>query len=102
MKIKKGDNIQIISGKDRGKRGKVLRTFPKDRKIIGEGLNIIKKHVRPKRSGEKGQRVEFPAPFAVSKAILICSNCGKLTRIGYRLEKNNKVRICKKCKGEIK
>jgi len=102
MKIKKGDNIQIISGKDRGKRGKVLRIFPKNRKIIGEGLNIIKKHVRPKRSGEKGQRVEVPAPFSVSKVMLICSNCGKLTRIGYRLEKNNKVRICRKCKGEIK
>jgi large subunit ribosomal protein L24 len=101
MKIKKNDQIQIIAGKDRGKRGKVLRTIPKENKIVVEGLNIVKKHNKPKKSGEKGQRVEIPYPFNVSKAMLICSRCGKLTRVGYKVSKKSKIRICKQCQGEI-
>jgi large subunit ribosomal protein L24 len=101
MKIKKNDQIQILAGKDRGKRGKVLRTIPKENKIVVEGLNIVKKHNKPKKGGEKGQRVEIPYPFNVSKAMLICSHCGKLTRVGYKVSKENKTRICKQCQGEI-
>ncbi len=101
MKIRTGDTVLIISGKDRGKKGKVLRTFPKDFKIIVEGLNIRKKATRPKRAGEKGQIVQKPAPMHVSNAKLVCSKCGKAARIGYKLAEGKKYRICKKCGQEI-
>lgn len=101
MKIKKGDQVQIISGKDRGKRGKVLRVLLKENKIMVEKLNLVKRHIRPKKEGEKGQRVETPAPINISNIMLVCSNCGKITRVGYKIERKNKIRICKKCKSEI-
>lgn len=101
MKIRKGDTVLIISGKDRGRKGKVIETFPKRSRVIIEGINLRKKHVRPKRSGEKGQIVERPAPINVSNIKLICSKCGKATRVGYKTEGKKKYRICKKCKGEI-
>jgi large subunit ribosomal protein L24 len=104
MKIKTGDIVLIIAGKDKNKRGKVIEIYPKDNRLVVEGINIVKKHVRPKRSGEKGQRVEVPRPLDISNVKLICPKCKKPTRIGYRLvEKRHekKVRVCKKCKQEI-
>ena len=101
MKIKKGDQVKIISGKDRGKRGKVLSVFVSKRKLLVEGLNVVKRHRRPRKEGEKGQRVEVPAPIDISNVMLICPNCGKPARIGYKIENNSKFRICRKCKGEI-
>lgn len=101
MKIRKNDQVQIIAGKDRGKRGKVLRVFPKVGKVSIDGLNVFKKHVRPKREKEKGQRIEFFSPLNISNVALICSHCGKLTRVGYRIEGKNKIRICKKCESEL-
>ena len=101
MKIKKGDQVLIISGKYRGKKGKVIRALPKVDKIAVEGVNIQKKHVRPKRTGEKGQTVEIPMPFNVSNAKLICPKCNKATRVGYETKSKKKKRICKKCKQEI-
>ncbi len=101
MKIKTGDTVLIIAGKDRGKKGKVLHVFPQDFKIIVEALNIRKKATRPKRSGEKGQIVQKPAPLDVSNAKLICPKCGKATRVGYKLSDEKKYRICKKCNQEI-
>ncbi len=101
MRIKKDDQIQIISGKDRGKRGKVLRTLPKDGKIVVEGMNLVKRHRRPRKGGEKGQRVEVPSPLPVCRVMIICSHCGKPTRIGYKLAGDSKARICKKCGSEI-
>ena len=101
MKIKKGDTVLIISGKDRGKTGKVTRALPKTKKIVVEGVNIRKKHTRPRRMGEKGQIIEIFAPLDVSNAKLICPRCGKATRIGYKViqtkDKKKKVRFCKKC-----
>lgn len=97
MKIKKGDTILIISGKDRGKKAKVLSVSLKDRRILAEGVNIRRKNIRAKKSGEKGQVVESPAPIAVSNAKLICSKCGKATRVGYKVAEKKKYRICKKC-----
>jgi large subunit ribosomal protein L24 len=102
MKIKKGDTVLIISGKDRGRKGKVLKAFPKESKILVEGINLKKKHIKPKREGEKGQIVQVSAPIPVSKAKLICPKCGKATRVGYKIISNakgkmSKVRICKKC-----
>jgi large subunit ribosomal protein L24 len=102
MKIRKNDQIQIISGKDRGKSGKVLRVFPKERKIIVENLNLVKRHRKPKKGGEKGQRVEVPAAVSVSKAMLVCQGCGKATRIKYKIVGDEKIRVCKKCDSEIK
>ena len=101
MKIKTGDTVLIISGKDRSKTGKVTEVFPKDNKIIIEGLNIVKKHVRAKREGEKGQRVEVPRPLDVSNVKLVCPKCKKAARIGHKLLEKSKVRICKKCGQEI-
>jgi large subunit ribosomal protein L24 len=102
MKIRKGDQIQIISGKDRGKRGKVVRTIPAAEKIVIEGLNLVKRHKRPKKGGEKGQRIEVPAPVEISNVLIVCPNCGKPARVGYKISKETKTRICKKCQGEIK
>ena len=101
MKIKKGDTVLIISGKYRGKKGKVLKAFPKEGKILVEGINIVKKHLKPRRTGEKGQIIEIPKPLAVSNAKLICPKCGKATRVGYKIIKEKKYRICKKCGKEI-
>jgi large subunit ribosomal protein L24 len=101
MKIKKNDQIKISTGKNKGKSGKVLRVFPVENKIIVEGLNLIKKHVRPRREGEKGQRIEIPGKMNVSNAMLVCPKCGKTTRIGHKSIGEKKVRVCKKCGAEI-
>ncbi len=98
MKIKKGDNILIIAGKDKGRTGKIMKALPKELKILVEGINLKKKHVRPKREGEKGQVVEIPAALDVSNVKIICPKCGKAARIGYKTEKDIKNRICKKCR----
>ena len=97
MKIKKNDNVLVISGKDRGKKGKVVRVFPKEGRVLVEGVNIRKKHVRPKKSGEKGQIITLFAPVSVSSIKLICSKCSKATRIGYKIGAGEKRRVCKKC-----
>lgn len=97
MKIKKGDTVLVISGKYRGKTGKVLKAFPKEEKILVEGINIVKKHQKPKRSGEKGEIIQMPSPIHVSNVKLICKNCKKATRVGYKIEQGQKIRICKKC-----
>lgn len=101
MKIKKGDQILVIAGKDKGRKGKVLEAMPKQGKVVVEGLNIRKKHVRPKKEGEKGQVVEIPAPLSVSNIKMICTKCAKPTRLGYKIEGKKKYRFCKKCTKEI-
>lgn len=101
VKIKKGDQVLIISGKDKGRKGKVIEAFPKQGRIVIEGINLRKKHMKPKKSGEKGQIVETPASLNVSDVKLICSKCGKAVRTAYKLGGKKKYRICKKCKQEI-
>ncbi len=101
MKIKKNDNVMIISGKDRGKSGKVLKIFPKTDSVVIEGANIRKKHSRSKKQGQKGQIIQKPAPIHTSNVMLICSACNKPRRIGYKIFENKKTRICKKCGSEI-
>ena len=101
MKIKKGDNIKMLSGKDRGKTGKVSRVLSKEGKVLVDGLNLVKKHVRPKKQGEKGQRISVPAAIDASNLMLICPKCSKPTRVAYKQGEKNKFRICKKCKSEI-
>lgn len=101
MKIKKGDTVLVISGKDRGKKGKILKAFPKERRVLIEGVNLKKKHQKPKKTGEKGQIIEKPAPISVSNAKLICSKCNKAVRVGYKIAGKKKYRICKKCNKQI-
>lgn len=101
MKIHKGDQVLIISGKDRGKKSKVLKSSPKEGRVLVEGVNLRKKHVRPRRAGEKGQIIEIPAPVHISNLKLICSKCGKAVRTGYQIKERKKHRICKKCGQEI-
>jgi large subunit ribosomal protein L24 len=101
MKIKKGDIVLVISGKDRQRQGKVIKALPKEGKIVVEGINIKKKHIRPRREGQKGQIVELPAPLDVSNVKLLCPKCKKPTRIGYKIARGEKRRICKKCKEAI-
>jgi len=101
MKIKKNDQVKILAGKDSGKTGKVSRVFPAEGRIIVEGLNLIKKHMRPKKEGEKGQRMEIAGKMNASNAILVCPKCGKETRIGSKMIGDKKVRVCKKCGAEV-
>ncbi len=101
MKIRKDDQVLVISGKDKGRKAKVITVFPKRNRIMVEGINLRKKHVKPKKSGEKGQIVEVPGSFDVSDVKLICPKCEKPTRIGYKKEGKKKYRICKKCGQEI-
>jgi len=101
MKIKKNDIVKMNNGKDKGKTGKVLTVFPADSKIMVEGLNLVKKHRRPRKEREKGQRIEMPRRVAVSSVMLVCPKCGKAVRVGYKITDNNKFRVCKKCGAEI-
>jgi large subunit ribosomal protein L24 len=97
MKIKKGDQVLIIKGKDRGKIGKVMKALPKENRIVIEGLNLVKKHIKPRREGEKGKIIEVPRPISVANIKLICPKCGKATKVGYKFEGQEKYRYCKKC-----
>ncbi len=101
MKIKKGDQVKITSGKDRGKNGAVINVFPKENRVTVEGINLYKKRVRPRRAGEKGETVLVPRPLSASNVMLVCPNCKNSVRAGYRLEPNRKVRYCKKCNSLI-
>jgi len=102
MKIKKGDNVKIMSGKDRGKTGTVLMAFPERNAVIVENLNTFKKRSKPKRQGETGQIVNVSRPLPASKVQIVCANCKTATRIGYRIESNgHKARICKKCQATL-
>lgn len=101
MKIKKNDQVLIISGDDKGKKGKVLKASLKSGKILVEGVNLVKKHIKPKRSGQKGQVVTAPNFLSVSKVKIVCPKCGKGSRIGFEMNGKNKDRICKKCGQKI-
>lgn len=101
--IRKGDTVKILSGKDRNKTGKVLAVETGTAKAIVEGRNMMVRHERAKKAGQKGQKVQFPSPINLSKLFLVCPHCGKSARVGYKIDdKGIKVRICKKCGKEIK
>ncbi len=105
MKIKKGDKVLIIAGKDRNKTGKVLKVNPGKGKVVVENVNIAKKHQRSRKQGQKGQIVSLPKPFDASNVKIICTKCGKATRVGHEISIKEGVRIsfrvCKKCQAEI-
>ena len=97
MKIKKGDNVKILNGKDRGKTGTVMKVFPENGLVSVEGLNVFKKRTKPKKQGQKGETVLLARPLPASRVALICPSCKKQTRVGFRMEGEKKVRYCKKC-----
>lgn len=101
MKLKKGDNILVVTGKDKGKVAKILKSLPNEGMILVEGVNLKSKHVKPKRQGEKGQMVKVALPINVSNAKLVCPKCQKATRVGYKMSQDQKHRICKKCQSEV-
>ena len=97
MKIKTGDKAIITRGKDKGKSGKVIQIFPELNKVVVEGANILKKHVRSRKEGQKGQIIELSAPLAVANVSFFCEHCQKGVKLGKRQEADKKVRFCKKC-----
>ena len=101
MKIKVNDQVKILKGKDRGKTAKVIQTFPKEGKVVVEGINIMKKHLRTRRQGEKGQIIELASPLNASKISVICPKCTKPIRIGYKMDGDKKKRWCRKCQNFI-
>lgn len=100
MKIKKGDKVKVLLGKDRGKEGVVQFVLGKENRVFVEGVNLYKRHIR-KMGETKGGIIDIPKPLDVSNVALICPNCKKVTKVGLKIEGNTKVRICKKCKKEI-
>lgn len=101
MRIKKGDTVQVISGRDTGKKGKVLRVIPDENRLVVEGINKMKKHQRPTRALPQGGILQIETPLNASNVMLVCGSCKKPTRVGKQLLKSNeKVRVCKKC-GEV-
>lgn len=97
MHIKKGDQVKIMSGKDRGKIGTVLSVFKDTNRLTMEGLNLIKKRMRPKQQGKTGEVVVIPRAMDASNVMLVCKNCKQAVRVGYRTDGATKVRYCKKC-----
>ncbi|MGC8776100.1 MAG: 50S ribosomal protein L24 [Minisyncoccia bacterium] len=101
MKIKKGDKVKILSGKDKNKTGTVSKVFPRENKILVEGINLYKKHIKPGGQRQKGETITVNRPIAASKAMVICPNCGQASRIGFKIENSQKSRYCKKCQSLI-
>ena len=101
MNIKKDDKVVVLSGKNKGKEGKVLSADPKGGKVIVEGVNVATRHTKPRKQGEQGGIVKREAPIYACKVQKVCPKCNKPTRIGHKVEGDKKVRICKKCGAEI-
>ena len=102
MKIRKGDNVKVLSGNDKGKTGEVLNVIPKTNKIIVKGVNIRKRHVKPRKQGEEGGIISVECSIHSAKVNVVCPKCGKATKIGYKEEKGEKIRVCKKCRKKLK
>ena len=101
MKLKKNDHVIIIAGKDNGKKGKIIRVFPKENKVVVEGLNMTKKHQRPRKSGEKGQVISVAMPINASNVMIVDPKTGKGSRIGKKKLGDKMVRIARKSGQEI-
>ena len=101
MFIKKDDKVVVISGKDKGKEGKVLSASPKTGKVIVEGVNVASKHMKPKKQGEQGGIIKMETPIYACKVMVVCPKCGKPTRVAHKVENGKNVRVCKKCGAEL-
>ena len=103
MKIKSGDKVKVITGKDKGKKGKVLQVFATQKKVSVEGINLSIKNMKPRKQGEKGQKIEFPSPISISNLMIMCSKCNKPSRVKYKIlektenKREKKQRMCSKC-----
>ncbi len=102
MRIKKGDTVQVLSGNDKGKKGEVLEVIPKDSKVVVKGVNVRKKHIKPRKQGEEGGIIPVECAINSSNVNVVCPKCGKTTRVEYKIEKDKKVRVCKKCGAKLK
>lgn len=101
MKIIKGDTVQIVRGKDNGKTGKVEKVLPKEAKVLVEGVNQYKRHIKARLQGQKSEIVTLTKPLPASNVMLVCPKCKKPARVGYKLLKDDKVRVCRNCGQEI-
>ena len=101
MSIKKNDTVVVLSGKDKGKRGKVLKVMPESGKVIVEKINLVSRHQKPRRQGEEGGIIQKEAPMYACKVMTVCPKCSKPTRVAHKIEGDKKVRVCKHCGAEI-
>ena len=101
MHIKKGDTVIVLSGDDKGVKGEVIAVSPEEGKVIVKDANIIHKHVKPRRQGETGGIVKKETPIRSCKVALFCEKCNKGVRVGYKMDGDQKVRVCRKCGAEI-
>ena len=101
MKIRSNDTVVVLSGKDKGKTGKVLRVDVKGQKVVVEGVNVATKHQAPRRQGQEGGIIKVETPIDASKVQVVCPKCGKATRVGHKIGAEGKIRCCKKCGGEL-
>ena len=101
LKIKKNDTVVVLSGKDKGKQGKVLGTVPSEAKVVVEGINMVTCHVKPRKQGETGGIVQREAAMYASKVQVVCPKCNKGTRIAHKIENGKKTRVCKHCGAEL-
>jgi large subunit ribosomal protein L24 len=103
MKLRQGDEVVVLAGKDKGRKGKIEKVLPKIGKVLIPGINVSKKHTKPRGEKQPGGIIEQILPLSISNVALMCPSCGKPTRVGYQVEKNGtKVRICRKCQALIK
>jgi large subunit ribosomal protein L24 len=101
IRLKKGDQVLVITGKEKGKRGRIITVYPKESMVTIEGLHLVKKHRRPRRAGQKGEIVLLPRPVNIAKVQLVCPKCSQPTRVARKSVENRHARICKKCESEI-
>ena len=97
LNVKKGDTVVVISGKDKGKQGKILAAMPEDQRVIVQNVNMITAHVKPRKQGEEGGIVKREAAIYASKVQVVCPKCDKGTRVAYEIKDGKKVRVCKHC-----
>ena len=101
MSIRKDDLVVVLSGKDKGKQGKVLEVMPKSGKVVVEKINVVSRHTKPRKQGEQGGIVKKETPIRACKVALYCGKCGKGVRVGFKIEGDKKTRVCAKCGAEI-
>ena len=101
MNVKKGDTVIVLSGKDKGKQGKVLGTVPSEAKVVVEGINMVTCHIKPRKQGEEGGIMKREAAIYASKVQVVCPKCNKGTRIAHKIENGKKTRVCKHCGAEL-
>ena len=105
LNVKKGDTVVVISGKDKGKKGKIMVAQPEDERVIVQGAAMVTRHVKPRKQGQPGGRIEKEGTIHVSNVMLVCPKCGKATRVGHKQGEidghKTAIRVCKKCGAEI-